>query len=172
VLTDCVSPQTIVTCNQYPKFRSPRNFHCPKEFIPERFMSSAHSEDFANDSRAAFQPFELECHSCIGQILACVEMRLIGQAFLYLRRWTCGCRGCMGVGNSRDVHLLGEKATECASESFEPLILRWYGPYEDFLFAHIAQCLWLLYALVFLPGEGICCRPGLSDCASGDFHSA
>jgi cytochrome P450 len=40
-------------------------------------MSSAHSEDFANDNRAAFQPFELECHSCIGQILACAEMRLI-----------------------------------------------------------------------------------------------
>lgn len=60
----------------------------------------------------------------------------------------------MGLGNSRDVYLLGEKAIECASESFKPLILRWSGPYEDFLFARIAQCLWLLYALVCLLGRG------------------
>jgi cytochrome P450 len=60
-----------------PTFRSPRNFHCPKEFIPEKFMSSAHSKDFANDNRAAFQPFGLGRHSCIGQTLAYAEMRLI-----------------------------------------------------------------------------------------------
>ena len=77
MLADYVLPQTLLPCNQYPTFRSPPNFHCPKEFIPERFMSSAHSKDFANDNRAAFQPFGLGRHSCIGQTLAYAEMRLI-----------------------------------------------------------------------------------------------
>jgi hypothetical protein len=38
----------------------------------------------------------------------------------------------MSLGISRDVYLLGEKAIECASEYIEPLILGWYGLYEDF----------------------------------------
>jgi hypothetical protein len=59
-----------------------------------------------------------------------------------------------GSGELKRRSPFGRKAIECASESFEPLILRWYGPYEDFLFAHIAQCLWLLYALVFLLWRG------------------
>ena len=40
-------------------------------------MSSAQSKDFANDNRAAFQPFGLGRHTCIGQTLAYAEMRLI-----------------------------------------------------------------------------------------------
>lgn len=40
-------------------------------------MSSARSKGFANDNRAAFQPFGLERHSYIGQTLAYAEMRLI-----------------------------------------------------------------------------------------------
>src|SRR4051794_3394673 len=77
LLANCLLSQTLVTCNQYPTFRSPRNFERPNEFIPERFMSSTHSKDFANDNRAAFQPFGLGRHNCIGQALAYAEMRLI-----------------------------------------------------------------------------------------------
>ena len=76
--------QTYVTVNQYPAFRSPQNFHHPDEFIPERFLSSASSEDFAKDNRAIFQPFGLGRHSCIGQSLAYAEMRLILARLLFV----------------------------------------------------------------------------------------
>lgn len=77
LLADCVLPQTLVACNQYPTFHSPPNFERPKEFMPERFMSSAHSKGFANGNKPAFQPFGLERHSCIGQTLRMQRFALI-----------------------------------------------------------------------------------------------
>jgi cytochrome P450 len=72
-----ISPQTFVTVNQYPTYRSSHNFDRPNDFIPDRFLSSASSEGFAKDNKAAFQPFGLGRHACIGQSLAYAEMRLI-----------------------------------------------------------------------------------------------
>jgi cytochrome P450 len=77
VLADHVSLQTYVTVNQYPTYRSLHNFDRPNEFIPERFMPSVSSDGFAKDDKAAFQPFGLGRHTCIGQSLAYAEMRLI-----------------------------------------------------------------------------------------------
>jgi hypothetical protein len=64
------------------------------------------------------------------------------------------------------------EAIECASEYIEPLILGWYGLYEDFQFTLIAQCLGLSYALVFALGRGYLLWTCLSDCANCDLHSA
>lgn len=45
--------------------------------MPERFLPAASSEGFTKDNKAAFQPFGLGRHACIGQSLAYAEMRLI-----------------------------------------------------------------------------------------------
>lgn len=52
------------------------NFHRPNDFIPERWLKDA-PEEFANDNRAAFQPFAMGNRNCIGINLAYSEMRLI-----------------------------------------------------------------------------------------------
>lgn len=72
-----VGPQTYVTVNQFPTYRSAHNFDRPDDFIPERFLSSASSEGLAKDKKVAFQPFGLGRHACIGQSLAYAEMRLV-----------------------------------------------------------------------------------------------
>lgn len=65
--------------SQYPAFRSATNFSNPEEFVPERFLDK-HS---AEDNLAAFQPFLVGRHQCIGLRFAWAEMRLILARLLY-----------------------------------------------------------------------------------------
>lgn len=45
-----------VGVHQYAAYRSPRNFHMPDAFIPERWLEASDSNsEFVNDDRAAFQ---------------------------------------------------------------------------------------------------------------------
>jgi averantin hydroxylase len=65
---------------QFATHRSPQNFHRPDDFLPERFLPAddpAYSVEFANDDRAALQPFALGPRNCIGRNLAYTEMRLV-----------------------------------------------------------------------------------------------
>jgi cytochrome P450 len=58
--------------------RSPRNFHKPEDFIPERWLKYQDVDSpFAKDKRSAMQPFSMGPRNCIGKNLAYMEMRLI-----------------------------------------------------------------------------------------------
>lgn len=72
---------TYVAFNQFPANRSPQHFDSPDSFIPERCLHS--EKEGAKDDTAAFQPFGLGRHSCIGMKLAYAEMRLILARLLY-----------------------------------------------------------------------------------------
>lgn len=56
--------------------RSPKFFHNPEAFCPERWL---HQKEpcFSNDRLDAIQPFGVGPRSCIGRLLAWAEMRLI-----------------------------------------------------------------------------------------------
>lgn len=56
---------------------SPRNFHLPEEFIPERWIAGEASSEFARDQKDASQPFSLGPRGCIGKHLSYLELRLI-----------------------------------------------------------------------------------------------
>jgi cytochrome P450 len=59
---------------------SPRHFHDPKGFHPERWLSSAKKDTscpYFNDDRDAVQAFGVGPRSCIGKSLALAELRLI-----------------------------------------------------------------------------------------------
>lgn len=56
--------QTVIDIWQYPMYRSPKNFHLPDSFIPERWLGDAR---FANDKKEAFQPFSHGPRNCIGK---------------------------------------------------------------------------------------------------------
>ncbi|KIW68677.1 hypothetical protein PV04_04604 [Phialophora macrospora] len=72
---------TFVTVNQYPAFRSAANFSNPHEYIPERFLPA--ETPSPTDNLAAFNPFLVGRHMCIGQKFAWAEMRLILARLLY-----------------------------------------------------------------------------------------
>ncbi|KEF52465.1 uncharacterized protein A1O9_11307 [Exophiala aquamarina CBS 119918] len=72
---------TFVTVNQYPSFRSATNFSNPDQFIPERFLPN--ESPSPNDNLAAFNPFLVGRHMCIGYKFAWAEMRLILARLLY-----------------------------------------------------------------------------------------
>ncbi|CAN9142059.1 unnamed protein product [Alternaria alternata] len=86
---------TYVTYNQYSAYRQPYNFRNPNSFIPERFLHSKPE----HDNMAAFAPFMVGRHSCIGAKVAYNEMRLILARLLWsfnirlkddLDRWDWG----------------------------------------------------------------------------------
>lgn len=54
---------------------SPKYFHKPKEFHPERWLASPNSP-FHNDHRNAIQTFGVGPRSCIGKPLAMAELQL------------------------------------------------------------------------------------------------
>lgn len=66
-------PQTFVSVNQYPAYRSALNFTSPTAFLPSRFTPRT---PFPSDDLSAFHPFLLGRHMCLGQKLAWAEMRL------------------------------------------------------------------------------------------------
>lgn len=60
------------------------NFHRPDDFVPERWLPNKDPySEFADDDRAACQPFSLGTRNCIGKKLAYAEMRLILAKLLY-----------------------------------------------------------------------------------------
>ena len=69
---------TVVGVSCYAAFRSAHNFPMPDAFQPDRWLGHSNldpSSDF--DPQAGFHPFGIGPRSCIGQLLAWVEMRVI-----------------------------------------------------------------------------------------------
>ncbi|KAK4142249.1 Isotrichodermin C-15 hydroxylase [Dichotomopilus funicola] len=66
--------KTAVGVPQWAANQSETNFRDASKFIPERWLGDP---KYANDSRAAMQPFLLGPRNCIGKNLAYAEMRLI-----------------------------------------------------------------------------------------------
>ncbi|KAL1796932.1 hypothetical protein ACET3X_005472 [Alternaria dauci] len=69
-----IPPNITVSASHYAMYTSPRNFTDPLCFIPERWTDDAR---FADDDRAALQPFSVGPRDCIGKNMAYHEMRLI-----------------------------------------------------------------------------------------------
>ncbi|KAJ1332026.1 aspirochlorine biosynthesis cytochrome P450 monooxygenase [Microdochium nivale] len=67
---------TTVSVYAWSATHSPRNFHRPDDFVPERWLPEAGPE-FANDQKEASQPFSLGPRGCIGKHLTYLELRLI-----------------------------------------------------------------------------------------------
>ena len=62
--------------HQWASYRSTINFHRPDEFLPERWLKDG-PEEFANDNKAAFNPFSFGPRNCLGRNLAYHEARLL-----------------------------------------------------------------------------------------------
>ncbi|KAF9888143.1 hypothetical protein FE257_009279 [Aspergillus nanangensis] len=79
-----VPANTTVSAGCWVQFMNPRNFACPEEFVPERWLHEKGSAEKGRDertiidtaNRAAFYPFSLGSRECLGQPLAWLEMRL------------------------------------------------------------------------------------------------
>ena len=61
-------------------YSSPKYFKDPLEFRPERWTGD---ERYADDNRAALQPFHVGARDCLGKNMAQHEMRLIAAKMLY-----------------------------------------------------------------------------------------
>ncbi|KAL6153751.1 hypothetical protein ACJQWK_02149 [Exserohilum turcicum] len=75
-----VPPNTTVSVHQLSTYWSPRNFHEPLSFHPERWLREAATNPtsaFYNVIRAARQPFHVGPRNCVGRNLAYNEMRVI-----------------------------------------------------------------------------------------------
>ncbi|KAL4946724.1 hypothetical protein BDV06DRAFT_208597 [Aspergillus oleicola] len=71
---------TPVSIQPYTINRSPKFFHNPTTFAPQRWLKSATSDPsspFYNDRRAAMKPFSVGPRACLGQDLAWAELWLI-----------------------------------------------------------------------------------------------
>jgi cytochrome P450 len=66
-------------------FQSKSHFVSPSQFLPERWLNDRQLSDspFKTDNDAAFHPFSVGPHNCIGQALAWVEMRVIFARLLW-----------------------------------------------------------------------------------------
>jgi cytochrome P450 len=60
-----VPPHTSVTMNLWAANRSARNFHRPKEFLPQRWLKNPPAA-FNADNKAALNPFGIGPRNCIG----------------------------------------------------------------------------------------------------------
>jgi cytochrome P450 len=63
-------------------FQSSSNFTDPEVFAPERWLNNKDSV-YERDGKAAFQPFSIGPHGCIGKGLAWMEMRLLLSKILW-----------------------------------------------------------------------------------------
>ncbi|KAK8090591.1 Cytochrome P450 monooxygenase alt3 [Apiospora phragmitis] len=68
---------TAVGVHQFSAGRSSINFKDAKAFIPERWLPLSEGSEFANDNRAAMQPFSYGPRNCIGLNMAYAEIRLV-----------------------------------------------------------------------------------------------
>ncbi|KAI2615409.1 isotrichodermin C-15 hydroxylase [Hypoxylon sp. NC1633] len=82
VLGEVVPPDTCMTVNLWAANRSPRNFHRPEEFVPERWLKDPPPE-FQNDDRAVAKPFSFGPRDCLGKNLAWAEMRHVLASILW-----------------------------------------------------------------------------------------
>ena len=69
-----IPPRTGVHLNQFAAYRSPRNFHDPDTFTPERWLGV--DPRFESDRREVLQPFAMGPRNCIGKNLAMAEIAL------------------------------------------------------------------------------------------------
>ncbi|EAU35830.1 predicted protein [Aspergillus terreus NIH2624] len=77
-----VPPKTVVSTGCWVQFMNPRNFACPEEFVPERWLHAKGAGaiggrtivDTAN--KDAFYPFGLGARQCLGEPLAWLELKL------------------------------------------------------------------------------------------------
>ncbi|KAK8868875.1 Cytochrome P450 monooxygenase alt3 [Apiospora arundinis] len=65
-----------VAVNQFSAGTSELNFKRAREFHPERYLELPPGSEFANDDKAAAQPFSMGQRVCIGRSMAYAEMRL------------------------------------------------------------------------------------------------
>ena len=62
---DNLPPKTSVGVHPWSAYQSATNFRNPQEFAPERWLGDPH---YANDDRAACQPFLLGPRGCLGKV--------------------------------------------------------------------------------------------------------
>lgn len=75
-----VPPGTIVSAPHLAIYSSAKYFKDPLEFRPERWTGD---ERYADDNRAAMQPFSVGARDCLGKNMAQHEMRLIAAKMFY-----------------------------------------------------------------------------------------
>ena len=69
--------------------RSKKYFHNPDTFVPERWLPKEQCpEAYAEDRLSASRPFSVGFHSCLGQALAWVELRLVLCRLLWMFDFT------------------------------------------------------------------------------------
>lgn len=79
-------PQTHVQTSVFALTRSPRFFHEPLRFRPQRWLPSSHplyDAVFANDDLRGFYPFSLGPRACIGREMAWMQARLFTAKVLW-----------------------------------------------------------------------------------------
>ena len=82
-----MNSQTHVQTSIFALTRSPRFFHDPSHYRPQRWLSSDHplyDTAFANDDLRSFHPFSLGPRACIGRELAWMQ----GKLFIAKVLWT------------------------------------------------------------------------------------
>lgn len=74
-----IPPGYRVSIHQYSTYRLPSNFKQPNSYIPERWLPSTDPESapYADDDKAAMQPFSVGPRNCLGKNMAYHEMRLV-----------------------------------------------------------------------------------------------
>ncbi|KAJ6150089.1 hypothetical protein N7471_001288 [Penicillium samsonianum] len=73
---------TKVGVHQWSSYRSELNFTRPEEFLPERWLEGE-NQQFKDDKKAAFQPFNVGPRNCLGMSFAKVELRMIFARLLW-----------------------------------------------------------------------------------------
>ncbi|KAM3415335.1 hypothetical protein BST61_g8864 [Cercospora zeina] len=74
---------TAVQVSQYPTNHSEENFKDAEKFVPERWLDDERSAPYAEDKKAALQPFSFGPRNCLGKNLALAEMRLIAAKLIW-----------------------------------------------------------------------------------------
>jgi hypothetical protein len=80
-------PQTHVQTSIFALTRSPRFYHDPLHYRPQRWLPSSHplyDRAFANDDLKAFHPFSLGPRACVGRELAWIEAKLFMAKVLWM----------------------------------------------------------------------------------------
>jgi hypothetical protein len=78
--------QVTVQSSIFALARSPRYFHQPRHFRPERYLPASHpryDKAFANDACKAYAAFSLGPRACTGRELAWTEARLLVAKLLW-----------------------------------------------------------------------------------------
>lgn len=78
-LADATSvAQTHISVHPYTIYNSPKCFHRPESFVPERWLPHPSCPvEYASDRLSAVLPFSIGSRRCLGEHLAWFEMRLI-----------------------------------------------------------------------------------------------